>query len=147
VCHIPKKTTDRIQPLDVYFFRMWKNFVRVFSDRVLVDSVPILLYQRDNILKLQSLVHNQFSAERFVDFTKHSWRMAGYVEEKGERNIERFTTPTEFCFPGNLPDECGRGGCPEGSFIKCAHCEVVLCFGHFFTDYHYHGDRGANSTH
>jgi hypothetical protein len=118
---------------------MWKNFVRVFSDRVLIDSLPILLYQRDNILKLQSLVHNQFSAERFVDFTRHSWRMSGYIEERGERNIERFTTPNEYCFPGDLPDECGREGCQGGSFIRCAHCEGVFCFAHFFTDYHYHG--------
>jgi hypothetical protein len=122
---------------------MWKNFVRVFSDRVLVDSLPILLYQRDNILKLQSLVHNQFSAERFVEFTRHSWRMAGYVEEQGER----FMTPNCYCFAGDLPDECGCGGCQEGSFIRCAHCEEVLCFTHFYSDYHYHGDRRVHVLH
>jgi len=135
---MPPKTTPNIQPLDVYYFRMWKNFVQVFSDRVLVDSLPILLYQRDNILKLQSLVHNQFSADRFVDFTKHSWHMAGYVDERRGK----FTTPNAYCFPGDLPDECGMGGCQEGSFIRCAHCMVVLCFSHFFGDYHYHGRRG-----
>jgi hypothetical protein len=40
--------------------------------------------------------------------------MSGYVEERGERNIARFTTPNEYRFPGDLPDECGRGGCQEG---------------------------------
>ena len=31
---IPKGTTGMIQPLDVYGFRLWKNFVRRFSDIV-----------------------------------------------------------------------------------------------------------------
>src|SRR5271154_6856906 len=54
IMKIPPKTTGIIQPLDVYFFRMWKDFVRKFSDRVLLENLPVLLYQRDNILKLQS---------------------------------------------------------------------------------------------
>ncbi|XP_070518649.1 uncharacterized protein [Cardiocondyla obscurior] len=32
---IPKKTTGMIQPLDVFGFRIWKNFVRTFSDNVI----------------------------------------------------------------------------------------------------------------
>jgi hypothetical protein len=62
---IPPKTTSMIQPLDKYGFRLWKNFVRKFSDRVLIDGININLYQKNNILKLQSLVHNQFSSPRF----------------------------------------------------------------------------------
>lgn len=40
---IPKKTTGMIQPLDVYGFRIWKNFVRTFSDRVTL-LIMILIY-------------------------------------------------------------------------------------------------------
>lgn len=137
---IPKHTTAMIQPLDVGIFRPWKNFERQISDRVLVDGLPFVLYKRDNILVLQSLIHNQFSAKRFKDFIKHAWYRSGYISERGGR----FLTPDEFCFPDDLPDECeghDEGGkCSEGAFIRCAHCESVLCFSHFFIDYHYHGN-------
>ena len=33
---IPKGTTGKIQPLDVYGFRIWKNFAKRFSDTVLL---------------------------------------------------------------------------------------------------------------
>jgi len=46
-----------IQPLDVYGFRIWKNFVRTFSDR---DDIN--LHLRNNIIKLQSLTHIQLSS-------------------------------------------------------------------------------------
>jgi len=37
---IPKDTTGKIQPLDVYGFRIWKNFAKRFSD-------PVLLLESD----------------------------------------------------------------------------------------------------
>ena len=49
----------------------------------------------DNIIKLQSLVHNQFSAERFVEFIRYSWFASGYLEERGDR----FSNPVEVLFP------------------------------------------------
>jgi len=33
---IPKDTTEKIQSLDVYGFRIWKNFAKRFSDIVLL---------------------------------------------------------------------------------------------------------------
>ncbi|XP_023289600.1 uncharacterized protein LOC111674285, partial [Orussus abietinus] len=62
---IPKGTTGRIQPLDVYGFRVWKNFVRRFSDIVLLHNYDVILHLRNNIIKLQSLVHNQLSSPRY----------------------------------------------------------------------------------
>jgi hypothetical protein len=50
---IPPKTTALVQPLDKYGFRLWKNFLRKFSDCVVLDRLDIDLYQRNNILKLQ----------------------------------------------------------------------------------------------
>jgi len=38
---ISKKTTEMIQLFDVYGFRVWRNFVRTFSDR---DCVIKLWY-------------------------------------------------------------------------------------------------------
>ena len=56
---IPKGTTLKIQPLDVNGFRVWKNYVRRFSDDVLLYEEDINLHLRNNIIKLQSLIHNQ----------------------------------------------------------------------------------------
>jgi len=54
---IPSGTTGKIQPLDVYGFRIWKNFVRKFSDNVILMHYDLNLRIRNNIIKLQSLVH------------------------------------------------------------------------------------------
>jgi hypothetical protein len=69
-------TTSMIQPLDKYGFRLWKNFVR-FSDRVVLDGLDIDLYQRNNIIKLQSLMH-QLSSPRFENVFKYSWYASGF---------------------------------------------------------------------
>ena len=47
---IPPKTTPIAQPLDRYFFRPYKNFVRKISDRILLDNLNINLFHRDSIL-------------------------------------------------------------------------------------------------
>lgn len=70
---IPAGTTGMIQPLDVYAFRPWKNFVKHFSDIIILYNYNVNLHLRNNILKIQSLNHNQFSSPRFVNFFKYAW--------------------------------------------------------------------------
>ncbi|XP_011699751.1 PREDICTED: uncharacterized protein LOC105457035 [Wasmannia auropunctata] len=41
---IPKKTTSIIQPLDLYDFRIWNNFVRTFSDNIILQEIDINLH-------------------------------------------------------------------------------------------------------
>lgn len=36
---IPPKTTPLVQPLDVHFFRTWKQFIRNINDHVLIDQL------------------------------------------------------------------------------------------------------------
>jgi len=69
---IPKGTTGKIQPLDVYEFRIWKNFAKRFSDTVLLLESDINLHERNNIIKLQSLIHNQLSSPRYHNLFKYS---------------------------------------------------------------------------
>jgi len=54
---IPKEITRMIQILYIYGFRIWKNFVRTFNDRILLLNYDINLHLRNNIIKLQSLTH------------------------------------------------------------------------------------------
>jgi len=47
-------TTSQIQSLDVYGFRLWKNFIKYFSDIVMLLDLEVKFHSRDSILKLQS---------------------------------------------------------------------------------------------
>ena len=76
---ITKGTTSKIQPLDVYGFRVWKNYVRRFSDDVLLYEEDINLHLRNNIIKLQSLIHNQLSSSRYTNLFQYSWYKIGFV--------------------------------------------------------------------
>ncbi|KYN09182.1 hypothetical protein ALC57_18709 [Trachymyrmex cornetzi] len=70
--------TGKIQPLDVFGFRLWKNFIKHFSDVVMLLDLDVKLYSRNAILKLQSLTHNQFSSPTFTNLFKYPWYKSGY---------------------------------------------------------------------
>ncbi|GAV08722.1 hypothetical protein RvY_18376 [Ramazzottius varieornatus] len=62
---IPPKVTGDIQPLDVLFFRMYKGFFKKISNFVILHNLPIQMHHRDVILKLHSLIYQQFQSPRF----------------------------------------------------------------------------------
>jgi len=130
---IPKKTTGMIQPLDVYGFRLWKNFVRTFSDRVMLLNYDINLHLRNNIIKLQSLTHIQLSSPRFHNLFKYAWYKSGYIEERPPQ----FETPVDFCFNGKDIQEIPRCSiCDAPAVIRCSWCKQYFCMQHFFEEYH-----------
>jgi len=130
---IPKKTTGMIQPLDVYGFRLWKNFVRTFSDRVMLLNYDINLHLRNNIIKLQSLTHIQLSSPRFHNLFKYAWYKSGYIEERPPQ----FETPVDFCFNGKDIQEIPRCSiCGAPAVIRCSWCKQYFCMQHFFEEYH-----------
>ena len=45
---IPKGTTGKVQPLDVYGYCIWKNYVRHFSDSVILLDYDLNLHIRNN---------------------------------------------------------------------------------------------------
>ena len=92
---------------------------RIFTTHLPAMCLPVEMYQRDNILKLQSLIHNQLSAPIFGQWIKNAWRTAGYIEEGAK---ERFVDPMGYCFGENMVDECEaeneeRQKCGEDTFI------------------------------
>ena len=130
---IPKKTTSMVQPLDVYGFRIWKNFVRTFSDEVLLMGYDLTLHQRNTIIQLQSLTHNQLSSPRFFNLFKYAWFKSGYIEDRPPK----FENPVQFCFPKDLQSTPLCSICGKPAFLRCAWCKRFLCFEHFYTDYNY----------
>jgi len=69
---IPKKTTGIIQSLDVFGFRIWKNFARTFLDNIIFQKNDINFHCSNEIIKLQSLTHNQPSLPRLKNLFQYS---------------------------------------------------------------------------
>lgn len=130
---IPKKTTGFIQPLDVFGFRIWKNFVRTFSDNVILNNYDVNLHTRNNIIRLQSLVHNQFSSPRFKNLFKYAWYKSGYISI----HPDKFSNPVHFCYFKEQDEIPKCSICGKEAFIRCAWCKQYYCFEHFYEKYHY----------
>ena len=130
---IPAHTTSRIQPLDVYFNRQWKLIARRIFDHIQLDDIAINLSERNNIIRLNSLIHNQLSSPLFTPMIKYSWFASGYVEQ----HPGDFDSVNDVCFSIDS-GFCQQPNCHLLPFIRCSHCRKFLCFEHFFEVYHYH---------
>ncbi len=134
ILKIPPKTTSLIQALDVYFFRQWKIFAKNVYIRVILDSLDVDLKDRNNIIKLHSLIHDQLSSPRFGKMIKYSWYKSRYLSEHPGKfdNVNKiyFNLNEQTCY-----QDCSQ--CSEGIFINCSWCTKPLCFTHFFIDYHF----------
>ena len=130
---IPTGTTGKIQPLDVYGFRIWKNFVQQFSDTVILMNYDLTLHKRNYIIKIQSLVHNQLSSPRYTNLFKYSWFKSGYITEKPAE----FDNPVSYSFGDSCNTHCEIEGCRNVAIIRCGWCKKSLCFKHFYEEYHY----------
>ncbi|KAL6265814.1 hypothetical protein P5V15_002632 [Pogonomyrmex californicus] len=86
-----------------------KNFLTV----LLLES-DVNLYQRNNIIKLQSLIHNH-----------------GYTNERPEE----FKNAVKFSYEEILT--CDIENCNNKSVIICIRCKKSLYLKHFFVEYHY----------
>ena len=67
---IPPKTTARIQPLDVFFNHEYKVIARRVYDRMILDDIQ--MYQRNNLIRLHSLIHNQMSAPIYESMIRYA---------------------------------------------------------------------------
>jgi len=127
---IPPGTTAKIQPLDVHGFYLWKNFVRKFSDIIVFMQYEINLHERNNIIKIQSLVHNQLSSPRYQNTFKYSWFKSGYINRP-----PIFDNPVEFCFDIKEEPLCNYED--NIAIMICSWCKKKLCLNHFFSEYHF----------
>lgn len=123
---IPAHTTSKVQPLDKFFNRQFKLFLRIIHERVRRDYPNFNLSKRHNVARILNEIHYQFSADIFNSFMKYSWKSAGILDV----DLPFFDTPPQFCFRKCNPHQ-NCTNCGESPFIKCAHCSLNLCFNHF----------------
>lgn len=132
---IPKNTTCDIQPLDRYFNRQIKILIKRVYHHVALEQIDINLWERNNIIKLMSLIHNQLSSSIFKKMIRYSWFCSGYTND----DPSPFQNVLQICFPrSTLVDQCEEQNCIETAFINCAICSKKVCFEHFFVKYHFH---------
>jgi len=130
---LPEGSTSFMQPLDVFCFHQWKDFMKRFTENALLNGKQALLHRRENILKIQSLILNQFQAPSYEPMLTYAWHKSGfgnsYEEFKGIKEIN-------FSFKEPMCQECSE----NMSFIQCAYetCKRILCHDCFFTNYHFH---------
>jgi hypothetical protein len=128
IAYIPAGCTDELQPLDVYFFRAYKAVCKHLSNQSINSDSAIKMAQRDNILKLQALMYHQVCSPRFLNARVYAWFKSGYCERP-----EKFIGMTEYLIH-NLMVCCS---CSNPAALRCAYCKNMLCFKHFFIDYHF----------
>lgn len=135
---IPENCTDICQPLDTTFHRQLKYFARAISAEFTLNNSSNInrvdeITTRNNVLRMQSLLHNQLSASIFEDMIKYSWFSSGLTDER-----PIFLTVSEVCFSFLSDDKKVCEICSSARFLKCAHCQKILCFNCFFYEYHFH---------
>lgn len=132
---LPPGTTPLIQPCDVFFFRQWKYLAKRISSYVILHyHEEINLYERNNIIKLQCLIHNQLSASIYQDMIKYAWWKSTYPLSKPQMLL----TVKQCCFSFQNDSSCYIMNCYNTAFITCSICRNNVCFSHFFIDFHTH---------
>lgn len=126
IYQIPPKCTALYQPLDVYFFGPFKNYLRKIEDTIITDELNFDVYTRNGVLKLNDFVWNQISSPRFRALRIYAWYKAGYIKEKP---TDKFQTFSQFClnFEKNICEICN---CDNASFNRCSYCKLHLCADH-----------------
>ena len=133
---IPKGATGKIQPLDVFYNRQYKDLFRTLCRYIRRRNPGYIISVRKNLARLISLVHHQFTAERFRPMIKHAWFASGYYFERQPL----FKTPAQYCI-FDYPGDKGCDECEKLFLLRCAHCEKFLCFDHVLKDVHKCGEE------
>ena len=77
----------------------------------MLDGFEVNLKDRNNIIKLHWLIHNQLSSPRFGKMIKYSWYKSGYLSE----HPGKFENTNDICFTLNEQtcyQDCSQ--CSEG---------------------------------
>lgn len=97
------------------------------------------------ILNMHSLLCNQFQAPVYNDMLRITWRITdlGFSNEEltlGNRKAA-LTKAIQFDFRGDL--RCQEANCTNYAFVRCAHCNKLLCSSHFLNRTCFHDEPDA----
>lgn len=131
IAQISPGITSSCQPLDVFFFRSYKSFVRRLSDHITHHRTDLKLHHRNTVLKLQAVTSFQFRSPRFRKFIQYAWFKTGLLENFN--HDVRFEDPINFCFDQiSNRNQCAGSNCQRMCLIQCSWCKKSLCFDHLF---------------
>lgn len=130
---IPPHCTDTCQPLDVYFHRQLKAFIKKLQHDIYLLQNNRAITTREDAIKIHSLIQNQFSAPIFEGMIKFAWILSNLIEVE---NREAFKDINEVLFS----DEVLKNNCAVceklKAFIQCSRCRKFICFPCFYDQYH-----------
>lgn len=140
---IPPKTTKYAQPLDVYFFRQYKLYIRRIVDyvRLSPEDQQTNLHDRIFIMKLHSVVYNQFSSPKYQNMIKYAWLASGYstgLDKQAFQNTIEISFDVGFkeCAIEDINNDGTKIACVNLGLVICSHCSNPLCYFHLIEQAH-----------
>lgn len=124
IIQIPSGSSSKLQPIDVYFNRPFKDLIRRVLTKIRWQQNDYTLEHRKNVLNVLDMICFQCIAPKFENFLKYSWFRAGYTQE----HPPDFITPAQFCLEFSGYVKCEADSCTNVCFMRCAHCEKHYCF-------------------
>lgn len=141
VLRIPPRTTADLQPLDVQVFRQYKIFVKRITEAASYEGIDRDLTDRYGIMRMHSIIWNQFQAPVYRDMFLWAWRHTDPDFDQDE--LENSPPPDmvlNIQFEFKRSHRCEVPGCNSRAFIRCAHCGEHLCLKHFLDRKGFHED-------
>jgi hypothetical protein len=123
---ISERTAKHFQPLDVFYFRHYKIYVRRTEDhaRVCLHDSGIKLHDHSFTMKIHSVVYDQLGAPAYTNMLHYAWKKLGYAIH---RSYDALINTIAVSFNFGM-ETCLIHECTTFVFIRCSCCTRFYCF-------------------